>query len=65
MAALRAGEYIPPANDSYDPNADMRALESARRRKDKDEDSYLSREHLEELRKVQSERVQVRCAVLT
>ena len=26
MAALRAGEFVPPADDGYDPEADMRAL---------------------------------------
>lgn len=60
MNALRAGEYLPPTNTGYDPNADMRALQSQHRRKESERESYLSREQLEELRRVQNERVQVR-----
>jgi C4-dicarboxylate-specific signal transduction histidine kinase len=58
MNAIRAGEYIPPASDAYDANADLRALESQHRRKDSQRESYLSREQLEELRRVQNERIQ-------
>lgn len=65
MSALRSGEYIPPANDGYDPNADMRALQNQHRKKDIERESYLSREQLEELRRVQNERVQVRCFLLS
>ena len=62
MAALRSGEFVPPADDAYDPNADMRALQSNQRdkRKAKDaQETYLSKEQLMELRKVQAERVEV------
>lgn len=59
MAALRAGEYVPPQNDSYDPNADMRALQGVHKRKVVEQDTYLSKEQLQELRKVQQERIQV------
>lgn len=62
MTALRAGEYVPPADDTYDPNADMRALQSSQRDKRKAMDSnetYLTKEQLMELRKVQAERVEV------
>ncbi|GJE97548.1 hypothetical protein PsYK624_137690 [Phanerochaete sordida] len=59
MAALRAGEYLPPTDDGYDPNADMRALQSAHKRKPKESsESFMTREQLMELRKVQAERVE-------
>ena len=60
MTALRAGEYLPPQDDGYDPNADMRALQGSHKRKHKDNDSFMSREQLMELRKVQAERIEVR-----
>ena len=59
MNALRAGEYLPPQDDAYDPNADLRALQSSHKRKAKEGDSFITREQLEELRKVQAERVEV------
>jgi len=58
MTALRSGEYVPPADDSYDPNADLRALQSAHKRKAIERDTYMSKEQLEELRQVQAERIQ-------
>uniref|UniRef100_A0A0W0EWZ1 Uncharacterized protein n=1 Tax=Moniliophthora roreri TaxID=221103 RepID=A0A0W0EWZ1_MONRR len=58
MNALRSGEYLPPTDDTYDPNADLKALKSAHKKKPVDNDSYLSREQLMELRQVQNERVQ-------
>ncbi|KAL0955623.1 hypothetical protein HGRIS_001856 [Hohenbuehelia grisea] len=58
MAALRQGEYIPPADDSYDPNADLRAVQGAHKRKAVEHDSYLSKEQLQELRRVQNERIE-------
>lgn len=67
MSAMRAGEYVPPADDSYDPNADLKALESTHKRRAVEHDTYMSKEQLMELRKVQSERIQVRlhCHVIT
>ncbi|KIP03588.1 hypothetical protein PHLGIDRAFT_77336 [Phlebiopsis gigantea 11061_1 CR5-6] len=59
MTALRAGEYLPPQDDGYDPNADLRALQSSHKRKAKESDTFITREQLEELRKVQAERVEV------
>ena len=59
MTALRAGEYLPPQDDGYDPDADMRALQGSHKRKNKDNDSFITREQLMELRKVQAERVEV------
>ena len=64
MSALRAGEYVPPADDAYDPNADLRALESTHKRRAVEHETYMSKEQLMELRKVQSERIQV-CRAVT
>ncbi|KAF9817052.1 hypothetical protein IEO21_03634 [Rhodonia placenta] len=58
MSALRAGEYVPPADDSYDPNADLRALESSHRRRAVERETYMSKEQLQELRRVQNERIE-------
>ncbi|KAL7277682.1 hypothetical protein ACG7TL_008613 [Trametes sanguinea] len=58
MAALRAGEYLPPADDSYDPMADMRELQSTHKRRAVERETYMSKEQLMELRKVQNERIQ-------
>jgi hypothetical protein len=59
MDALRQGEFLPPAEDVYDPEADMRVLTGTHKKKAPERESYMSREQLEELRKVQNERVQV------
>jgi hypothetical protein len=61
MTAMRTGEFVPPPDDAYDPEADMRALAAGRKKKEKESEreSYLSREQLMELRKVQNERVEV------
>ncbi|KAJ3779183.1 hypothetical protein EV361DRAFT_810262 [Lentinula raphanica] len=59
MVALRSGEFLPPTDDYYDPSADMKALSNAHKKKGgTDSSSYLSKEHLMELRKVQNERVE-------
>ncbi|KAI0734068.1 hypothetical protein C8Q72DRAFT_810029 [Fomitopsis betulina] len=58
MNALRAGEYVPPPEDAYNPDADLRAVQSAHKRKNIERDTYMSKEQLEELRKVQAERIQ-------
>jgi hypothetical protein len=58
MDALRQGEFLPPAEDVYDPEADMRILTGVHKKKAPERESYMSREQLEELRKVQNERVQ-------
>ncbi len=63
MDALRQGEFLPLTDDTYDPVADMRALTGAHKRKASEKDSYMSTEQLEELRKVQNERVQVSALV--
>ena len=60
MNALRSGELLPPTADTYDPDADMKELKNAfKKKKDTGEESYLSREQLMELRQVQNERIQV------
>ncbi|KAJ7647895.1 hypothetical protein FB45DRAFT_894711 [Roridomyces roridus] len=58
MSALRQGEFLPPPDDSYDPQADMKAIIGAHKKKAVDQESYLNREQLMELRKVQKERVE-------
>jgi hypothetical protein len=59
MNALRQGEYLPPTNDLYDFEADVKAVKTAHKKKPAEQESYLSREELMELRKVQQERVEV------
>lgn len=60
MALLRNGETLPLSNDSYDPNADFAAHQSAHKRAPTSNDTYMSKEQLAELRRVQNERGQVR-----
>lgn len=64
MSALRAGEFVPPQDDGYDPDADLRALQGSHKRKPKEVDTYMNREQLLELRKVQAERVEVSLIVV-
>lgn len=59
MSALRQGEYLPPANDSYDFQADLKAATSQHKKKVTEQDTYMSKEQLMELRKVQQERSEV------
>lgn len=61
MDAVRAGETLPFEDAGYDAKADMEAHKASTTRKSKADDSetYLSREQLMELRKVQQERSQV------
>ena len=58
MTSMRNGDTLPVV-DSYDPYADLLAHSSAHKRVAKDTDTYLSREQLEELRRVQQQRHQV------
>jgi hypothetical protein len=60
MSALRAGEFVPPQDDAYDPAADMRAHQSRLKKQAVEQESYLTKEQLEELRQVQRERNTVR-----
>jgi hypothetical protein len=59
MSALRQGEYLPPVNDSYDFQADMKAVSGAHKKKAAEQESYMSKEQLMELRRVQQERSEV------
>ncbi|KAF5375565.1 hypothetical protein D9615_009174 [Tricholomella constricta] len=58
MSALRQGEFIPPQDDAYDPQADMKAISGAHKKKVVEHDSYLSKEQLQDLRRVQQERIE-------
>ena len=58
MTALKEGEFLPP-DDGYDPQADMQTLRSVHKRKPVEQDSFLSKDQLMELRKVQHERIEV------
>ncbi|KAG9123322.1 hypothetical protein FRC07_015098 [Ceratobasidium sp. 392] len=57
MNLIRNGETL-PVNDSYDPSADLAAHTSRHKRSAVEHDSYLSREQLMELRRVQNERIE-------
>jgi len=59
MSALRAGEFVPPADDAYDPTWDMKAHATRHKKASAEQESYLNREQLLELRKVQNERIEV------
>ena len=59
MSALRQGEYLPPANDSYDFEADMKAVTGAHKKKAIEQETYMTKEQLMQLRKVQQERNEV------
>ncbi len=59
MDALRSGAFVPPPDDGYDPNADLRALQNSHKRKTAERETYMSREQLQELRRVQAERIEV------
>ena len=59
MSALRQGEYLPPANDSYDFEADLRAVTGAHKKKATEQETYMTKEQLMQLRKVQQERNEV------
>lgn len=58
MSALRQGEFVPPPDDAYDPQADMKAISGAHKKKVVEHESYLSKEQLQELRRVQQERIE-------
>lgn len=61
MDAIRAGETLPLEDAGYDVRADLAAHKAGTTRKSMADESetYLSREQLMELRKVQNERAQV------
>jgi hypothetical protein len=59
MSAMRQGEYVPPPDDLYDPAADMRAHQSKHKKKEVEHESYLNKDQLMDLRRVQHERIEV------
>ncbi|KIJ66144.1 hypothetical protein HYDPIDRAFT_110319 [Hydnomerulius pinastri MD-312] len=59
MASLRSGEFVPPPDDGYDPAADMKAHATKHKKAGVEQESYMSREQLLELRKVQHERIEI------
>lgn len=61
MSSMRNGDTLPVV-DSYDPNADLLAHTTAHKRVARETETYMSREQLEELRRVQQQRHQV-CAI--
>jgi len=58
MDAMRAGEFVPPADEGYDAEADMRAHQNSLKRPAVEKESYLDKEQLQDLRRVQRERVE-------
>jgi len=58
MDAMRAGEFVPPTDDSYDAEADMRAHQSKLKRPAVESESFYDKDQLQELRRVQRERVE-------
>jgi len=59
MTLIRSGGTL-PIDDGYDPNKDLEAHTKATKKAPKeDSDTYLNRDQLMELRKVQQERIQV------
>ncbi|KAF9649488.1 hypothetical protein BDM02DRAFT_3186248 [Thelephora ganbajun] len=59
MNALRHGELLPAGDElTYDVNADLKAHSSTHKRRAIERESYLSKEQLMELRKVQNERIE-------
>jgi hypothetical protein len=59
MAAIRAGEILPPSDGGYNPDEDMKDLQSRKKRKNAETETQFTKEQLDELRKVQHERFQV------
>jgi len=59
MNAMRAGEFVPPPDDTYDVAADMRAHQNNLKRPIVESESYLDKDQLQDLRRVQRERVEV------
>ncbi|KAI0279490.1 hypothetical protein BGY98DRAFT_915704, partial [Russula aff. rugulosa BPL654] len=56
--AKRAGEFVPPADGSYDPEADMRAHQSKLNRPAVESESFYDKDQLQELRRLQRERIE-------
>lgn len=63
MNMLRSGETLPTQEEVYDPYKDIAAHTSKLKRPAVEQESYLSKEQLKELRRVQHERVEVSCGL--
>lgn len=59
MNMMRNGE-LQPQNTDYDPNADLQAHTASHKRTAAPSETYLSKDQLTSLRKVQNERIEVR-----
>lgn len=57
MNQLRNGETLPQGSE-YDPNADLAAHSASHKRVTVEHDSFLSKDQLVALRKVQNERIE-------
>ena len=61
MNAVQHGELLPAGDElTHDANGDLKAHSSVHKRKVIEQESYLSKDRLMELRKVQNERIAVR-----
>lgn len=58
MNALRAGETLPDTS-TYDPEKDLADMRAARKKPEKEKESFLSVAELKELQKVERERAQM------
>ncbi|KZT31811.1 hypothetical protein SISSUDRAFT_994701 [Sistotremastrum suecicum HHB10207 ss-3] len=58
MALLRNGETLPYVDETYDANKDFEAHLKSHRKPTSEKDSFLSKEQLKELRRVQHERLE-------
>ncbi|KZO92323.1 hypothetical protein CALVIDRAFT_567545 [Calocera viscosa TUFC12733] len=58
MNALRAGETLPDTS-AYDPEKDLADMRAARKKPEKEKESFLSVAELKELQKVERERTQI------
>ncbi|KAI5478241.1 hypothetical protein MNV49_005306 [Pseudohyphozyma bogoriensis] len=59
MAAIRSGETLAGVDDAYDPEKDLAAVRQSHKRAPVEQESYLNRSQLEELRKISNERVEM------
>ena len=49
MNMLRNGDLLPPAEDTYDPNADLAAHSKSHKRPIEEKETYLNAEQLKEI----------------
>lgn len=58
MSAIRSGETV-EADGAYDPRKDMESLKNSHKRAPTQTETFLDRERLSELRRVQQERTEI------